>query len=189
MIKIYFSTLVFLFSMFSTFAQVKSSDYFVKKGADTTYCISLEALRGGGNVTEFNYLDLDGKEHKIEGKEACQEVITYVINDQPFDLIPLKASNPDGYLRHFWRKIDGEVKVYYYSNMVGYGENTGSIVLTILQLKNGEYYFVKKKNIKKVLTPYLLKCEAFKKEFDGSIGHKPEDLDYWLKLYNSVCPE
>lgn len=189
MIKIYISTLVFLFSIVGTYAQVNTLDYFVKKGADTTYCISLEALRGGGNVGQFNYLDLDGKEHKIEGKEACQEVITYVINNNAYDLIPLKASNPDGYLRHFWRKIDGEVKVYYYSNLVGYGENTGGIVLNILKLKNGEYYFIKKKNIKKILTPYLLKCEDFKKEYDGSIGHKPEDLDYWLKLYNSICVE
>ncbi len=187
--KIYLAALLFLISIVGSFAQVKSLDYFVKKGADTTYCISLEALRGGGNVGQFTYLDLDGKEQTIEGKEACQEVLTYVINDHPYDLIPLKASKPDGYLRHFWRKIDGKIKLYYYFNVAGFGENSGAIELTILQLGNGEYYFAKRKNIKKVITPYLLQCDVFKKDYDGSIGHKPEDLDYWLKLYNSVCLE
>ncbi|MBN4065759.1 hypothetical protein JYT51_00325 [Candidatus Amoebophilus asiaticus] len=179
-----------------SYSHSEKSDYIVKSKGDTTFCISVKAGRTGGNVTTIRYVDKDGNEQKIKGKKKCQEIKTYSINGHIYDLVPLKASKPQGYQRHMWRKIDGKVKVYDYLNVmttvnqqgsVHGPTSTTSVAKYMVNLRKGAFYDVKKKNIEKYIQPFLLKCKEFKNNYKGEFSGKREIFEPMIKLYNELC--
>ena len=186
-----FIVLLSLISIISL-AQSSKPNYLVKQNQDTVACSSIEESRNGGNVTLLNYVDASGKRNEIKGKANCEEVKTYCINGQSYDLIPLKASKPDGYQRHMWRKIDGRIKVYDYANQIDNGQigeeyNYVTVVKYVALLPDGKYYDINKKNIENYIKPEVMKCEGFKNGFKGNFSEKPKEFDAMIKLYNESC--
>ena len=179
------------------YSQSQKTDYIIKSKGDTIFCISVTASRTAGNVTRILYTDKDGNGTLVKGKKKCMRIKTYSVDNQIFDLVPLKASKPDGYQRHMWRKIDGKVRVYDYLNVMTtdnqpgsvHGEtSTVSVARYMVKLGKGKtFYDIKKKNIEKYVKPYVLRCEEFKNKYKGEFKAKKEIFDPMIKLFNQLC--
>ena len=169
-------------------------DYLIKQNGDTISCIIGNISESGGNVVGIKYTDTEGNEVKIKGKSECEKFKTIVTNGAIFDLVPLKASQPDGYKRHIWRKIDGKVKVYEYSNTITNGvpgewSSTATVTIYMVKLENGKFYDINKSNFEKVLKPHFMHCKKFTEAYKGEYSSKQPIFEAIVKLYNELCNE
>lgn len=169
-----------------TFAQVSSNKiYFVKSNGDTTFCKSIYVERDGGNVYAINYTNEKGVKLSIDD---CLDVKTYTVGSDVFDLIPLKASRPNGYLRHIWRKVDGKIKIYDYVNTISVqGGGSTSVVRYSVKMPEGKYYKINKKNLNKYIMPKLRECVDFRTNFKGEVSSKKGKFEKIIQFYNNSC--
>ncbi|MFH0865986.1 MAG: hypothetical protein V1904_07310 [Bacteroidota bacterium] len=157
----------------------------------------MKADRAGGNVTKIEYSDMDGNEVLIKGKSDCEEIKTFCTSGQIYDLVPLKDSKPDGYKRHMWRKVDGKLKLYDYTDYVTsnyslgkkdpYQESTVSVERYMIKLNDDKYYDINKKNVTTYIKPFLLLCSDFKDQYKGDFSADKEQFEEMIKLYNLLC--
>jgi hypothetical protein len=176
--------------------EAQSPDYIVKKGQDTTFCLSVEVRHTGGEVTKINYTNMAGRYYTVSGKRDCEDIITFCINGQVFDLIPMKASQPGSNKRHVWRKIDGRIKLYdYYKYISGTEEGTyikgseGYVIQVFSVLLDDMYFEVNDETIEETIKPYLLKCGLFANRYTGDFSDEKEVFEQIIKFFNYLCPE
>ncbi|GAA4899531.1 hypothetical protein GCM10023311_26080 [Flaviramulus aquimarinus] len=152
----------------------------------------------------MNYKKLDGKMVKYEKRKECPNVTTFYKEGTTRDRIPLKASKPDGYVRFLPRSVDGKIKTYSndsyrtksstkftpgdaLGDWKQGGSKMGAYHYTI-KMPNGKFYDIKgKKDMKKHIIPYLLKCEEFKKQYKGEFKTHETLFNKTIELYNSLC--
>jgi len=181
------------------------SDYIVFPDKGKKEFVSVEEGRLNGNVISLRTVDKNGNFEQIRGKEDCENIKTYCINNNIYDLIPLNPDKPNGYQRHLWRKIDGKIKFYDFYNVITKydpskinNQSSTTFIIKIAKLDNGNFIEVKKdKDIDEVLLPYLKKCNAFNskyihKERKTAFTSIQENYnnrltENMIKLYNEVC--
>lgn len=169
-------------------------DYYFVVGGDTTFCKLLGySTTAQGYLRKVEYDDMDGNRVVIEGKNNVPDVETFYIKGKIMDKIPLKANQPDGYIRYTRRVVDGTLKVYleeYSSNTIAGTNNTvatGSYRFFI-KMPDGKYYKINSKsNLNEVIIPFLKKCKAFTDAYSGEINDDEEQFKKVIELYNSLC--
>lgn len=182
--------------------KIQAQDYFIVKG-DTTFCTDLEyKTTAQGYLKQIKFKDRYGNEVKIKGRRKVPDVLTFYIDSITIDKTPLKAHKPKGYIRYTERAVDGKLKVYVnqqrYNESVRYtpGSPNGDFTSGgpmgtyrfFLKMPDGTYYKInKKKNMKKYIKPYLLKCKAFREKYTGDFSRKEYEFMKMIRLYNSLC--
>jgi len=187
---------------------IYSQDYFIVN-KDTTFCSNLEyTTTAQGYLKSIKYIDENNIEKSIEGRKKVPNVVTFYIDSVAYDKTPLKANKPNSYIRYTKRVVDGKLKVYLGSQANNSGtmiynpsshssfnhngwESTGGpsgIYRFYLKVPNGTYYKINsKKNMKKYIKPYLLKCAKFSSEYKGDFSTREEPFINMINLYNSLC--
>lgn len=160
-------------------------DYFIKNNMDTTYCSSIMFARSSSlNIKYFSFYDMGGKQYNIEGKSQCEEISSFRQDGKIFDLINLKGIYPGEKNTHYQRKVDGRVKLYYFSNelsIVYRYEDKMPYSICVVKLEDGRLFRVTKKNHKKYIMPRLEQNEIFKKSFNNFT--KEEKKLFFRKRY------
>lgn len=181
---------------------ISAQDYFVVQN-DTTFCENLNfRTTAQGYLKKISYTSSEGTEVNIEKRKNVPDVVTFYIKGVTKDKTPLKASKPNSYVRYMERMIDG--KLITYSNTftrptssTKYTPNSpfgpfktggtmGAYHFTI-KMTNGVFYDISKKNIKKYIKPFLLKCEKFKNQYKGEYKKAEIPFNEMIELYNSLC--
>ncbi len=182
------------------FAQDKCGDYIMLNENDTIFSSIVTFERKSGSIASLSYFDTDGRIVNYKGRTECLQVKSFCSNGQTFDLISTKKSNASAYKRHLWRKVDGLVKVYYYSKSYttttkGAGgldrQEDRDLVLHFVLLDEPTYHSIDMKSWKNTILPYLTECNKFAKIYEGSdLGKgKGAPVEEAVKLYNYVCQE
>jgi len=198
--KTILTLLLVILSANSSFSQ----DYFIVDN-DTTYCKNLKySTTAQGYLKKMSYKKSDGKLVEYKKRKECPNVTTFYTKGNTIDRIPLKASKPDSYVRFLPRSVDGKIKTYSndsyrattstkytpggaFGDWKQGGSKMGSYHYTI-KMPDGKFYDIKKKkNMKKHIIPYLLKCEAFKKQYKGNFKTQEMLFNKTIELYNSLC--
>lgn len=183
---------------------IYAQDYFVVQN-DTTFCKDLSyGTTAQGYLKRIRYTNSEGQEVLIEKRKNVPNVITFYKKGITIDKIPLKASRPNSYVRFVERAVDGKLKTYSnafsrpsssikYTPGSAFGDwKSGGISMGAyhynIKMPNGVFYDIKKrKNIKKYIKPFLLKCEKFKNQYKGKYETKEEPFNKMIELYNSLC--
>ena len=107
-----FVVVIFFFVILQAKAQSANSLYFVT-GSDTVFCTSLEyGTSAQGYLNNLEYTDLTGKNVLLHGRKEVPDVSTFHMGSIVYDKVPLKAHQPDSYIRYTERVVDGKLKVY-----------------------------------------------------------------------------
>lgn len=176
--------------------------YFVVNN-DTTFCNELYYFTTiQGFLREIHYKDTNGVQISIVGRKNVPDVTTFYKDYKTYDKIPFKAHKPTKYIRYTQRVVDGELKVYY-SSVTGAGgmqytphSPTGNwtshgpreYIRLYIKMPDGKYYkATRRSTIKKIIKPYLLKCDEFRFQYDGKFSTKEDDVKYMVGLYNALC--
>ena len=190
-----------------------SKDYFVDMKHDTTFCINLSySLNNRGYLRTISYYDIKTKTQKnISEKSKLPLITTFFVNGATIDLIPLKANKPFKYKRYTERVLDGKLKIYLdkpeYDNSVvndmsGNASTRGSVgaYRFFIKMPDGTFYKINnQRKMKKVLKPFLINCDKFKKQYQGDfkfcikvnvekeLTDGEKEFIEMIKLYNSSC--
>lgn len=198
-----------------------SQDYYIID-KDTTFCENLKyTTTAQGYLKQISY-SIKGKETLIKGRKNVPDIITFHTDSTTVDKIPLKADKPKGkYIRYTPRVVDGKLKVYKSKRKIvtssydtGFKfqntryitthntEGHAGIYRFFIKFPDGTYYKIdKKKNRKKFIEPYLLKCQKFKEAYTGDFVFKEkpnlkaeepfkereDSFKKIIELYNSLC--
>jgi len=167
---------IILCSLIGAVVLGQDQDYFVVRN-DTTFCDNLlYRTDPQGTLNKISYT-LSGKKVEIKGKKNVPDVITLYIKGEAIDRTPLKPKKTNGYVRFEPRRIDGKLIVY-----LDTPHNAGTKKYTpgsvsgdwsdagakgsyrfLIRYPDGKFYKVNdKKNLRDIIKPYLLECEAFK---------------------------
>ncbi|MDF4202471.1 hypothetical protein PXD56_05880 [Maribacter sp. SA7] len=197
-------TILFFVLGILSFNFSNSQDYYVVE-KDTIHCENLNYTRTAqGYLKNITYKKEDGTEIKIKEKKILRNVTTLFINEISIDRVPLKPSKPDKYVRYLLRSVDGKIKTYSndtyrpttstkytpgspFGDFKEGGSKMDSYHYTIKMPNGGWYDIRKKKNMNNIIKPFLLKCEAFKKEYKGDYNAGEARFNETIELYNSLC--
>lgn len=197
------SSMVLLYCGIINAQSTKSKNYFVTKRKDTTFCKELAyGTTAQGYLNKIGYVGLKGKKVELKGRKNVPDVVTFYLNGTSIDKIPLKANNPNSYIRYTERVVDGKLKVYLaqqgYNSAIQYtpgsphgdfstGGPTGTYRFFI-KIPNGTYYKINSKgNMNKYIKPYLLKCKEFNNQYKGDFSTREKPFMEMIKTYNKLC--
>jgi hypothetical protein len=199
--KIFFS----LACSFLLNANTHAQEYFVRNNSkDTIRCSNMEYTTSSqGFIVELTYTDKAGKPVKLEGKKKLKDINTLNYTTGIVERMPLKISKPDAYVRYGERVINGKLKVLVYndqyqttnwvkspidSRMDGYKTSTSGTYMLYLKMPDGTFLNAnKKKVVKKIIKPYLLKCKEFEENYKGKFTNEEKQFMDMIRIYNSVC--
>lgn len=183
----------------------KAQEYFVRNNnLDTIRCSNMEyTTNSQGFIVELTYTDKSGKQVKLEGKKKLKDINTLNYKTGIVERMPLKLSDPDGYVRYGERVVNGKLKVLLYndqyqttdwvkspidSRMDGYKTTTSGTYMLYLKMPDGTYLNANKnKVIKKNIKPYLMQCKEFEKNYKGNFTREEKQFMDMIRIYNSIC--
>lgn len=186
-------TLAVCFIIINSIKSYGQNYFIVNK--DTTFCTNLSyETTMQGFLKRITYTDINGNNVDIQGRKNVPDVETFCISNEFFDKTPLKPHKPKKYIRYTKRSVDGKLKIYVeqpkyvYDPKEADGQRLVSGYRFILKLPDGKFVKInKKKNIERIIKPYMLQCEAFKEKYTGTFDYTEAAFIETVKLYNSMC--
>ena len=185
---------------------LKSQSYIVKAMGDTLFCTAIDFKTNmRGFIVDLSYTDKNGKKvdlHKRKNIPIIKSIHDY---STIYEVMPLKIRKPRSYYRVGKRVVDGKLQVCLYNNLhqsttynafdtqknslsgSPYSQTTSGTYLFYIRMNDGKFYKIKRSTIKKVIKPYLLQCEEFKKEYKGDYSSSEPIFIEMIRLYNSKC--
>jgi hypothetical protein len=201
-------------------------DFFVV-GRDTTFCNRLRYRQfGDRSLLEIQYMDLQGNKVQLIGRKNLPDVLSFRIDGVYIDKNPFMPNQGGNNYRYDRRYVDGKLKVYLDSNIwydttmvhsaflkhdvqvIERHGPTGSYRF-LIKMQDGKYYNANsKKDRKQYIEPLLYRCEAFARDFKGTLaktetfasprgwvwnkawGTITQDEENFMEaivLYNSLC--
>ncbi|MBK6641852.1 MAG: hypothetical protein IPG39_11790 [Bacteroidetes bacterium] len=162
--------------------------YVTKKGH--CFCDTLSySTNIQGFLSEINFVDLNGKSVKMEGKENVPNVLTFYLNGITTDKIYTIPDKPSKYTKYIERVVDGKLRVYL--RLQEFDAIDGSamgLYKFYLKMPDETFYQINDKgNMNKYIKPYLLKCTEFANSFKGDFSMQREPFMETIRLYNSLC--
>jgi len=181
---------VLLFTSSIVFAQKNKADFYYIANRDTVFCSKMSYnLTRTGYLKELDYVDLKGKAVGFKGKDLVPDVTTFYVKGTIYDKVPLKANKPNSYIEYTPRIVGGKLTVY--KGLIRTTGGSRPLQLPIrffIKMPDGKYYKInKKRNMKKVIIPYLMQCKAFTNKYKGDYSNEEQAFIDMIKLYNSVC--
>lgn len=177
---------IFCFLPIFLFSQTIDKDFLVIN-SDTVYYNSVKIDFGKHNMN-FICQTLNDKDLVIESKNT-NRVSAYKINNRIFEFIDASHLYKKRGTNYFWKKIDGEIKLYtFFSEDPSYTNNDypNARNSRLIKLPNGKLIRIhRNKDVRNKLKPILIQCAQFTKKYEGEFNKI--DLEKLIKLYNHFC--
>jgi len=186
--------------------KINAQDFFVTQTNDTTRGSQMGfSTNGRGFLTDLSYIDKKGQKVEISKRKNLGHIVCLTSGGTIYDRMPLKTKKPNGYHRFGERLVSGKIKVSLYNNLhqttsynpyypgvaegrtSAYQTTTSGTRLFQVTMPDGKIYTVKRKNINKVIKPYLLQCEKFAAEYKGKFSAEQGQFVEMIRLYNKLC--
>ncbi len=193
---------IFLLCFFKSLLSF-SQDYIVHFSKDTVFCSNIDfSTNTQGFIDELSYKDNTGKNIQLKKRKNIPIINTISSAGTIYDRMPLKTKKPYSYHRFGKRLVSGKLCVSKYDNRVtkqvykpqsqynpvgGFKAETSGTYLFQLTMPDGKIIKINKRNIKKIIKPYMINCEKFKNEYKGNFSHEEEQFTQMIGLYNKVC--
>jgi len=180
-----------------------SQGCYVTSKKDTVVCSNVDfTTNSRGFITELSYSDKNGKTVILKKRKNIPIIISIYAAGIQYDRMPLKTNKPTGYHRFGKRIVNGKLsvsvyndletkRVYYtpsvYNPKGAFKNETSGTYLFQLKMIDGKIIKINKKNMKKIIKPYLLQCKQFASEYKGNFAHDEASVIEMITFYNNLC--